>query len=99
MQSRKHSRHGRPFGKRLGVKARHRQRANLQIIFAGRVEKLLTDRWIGQCIVERLALAQRAHIDFDAVGADLLRKRKRAQLLPLEHHPIADADLVSMLRK
>ena len=91
-----HSRHGRPLGKRLGVKTRHRQRTNLQAILAGRVEKLLADLWIGQGILERFALAERAHIDLNAVGADLIRQRKRAEFLPLENHPIADADLVSL---
>ena len=90
-----HPRHGRPLGERLGVETGHRDRADLEAGVAGGVEKLLANGRIGELVVERVALAEAAHVDLDAVGADVLGPLERAELLPLENHPIADADLVA----
>ena len=61
------------------------------------VEKLLANLGVSELIVESLTLAEAAHVDLDAVGADVFGPLECAEFLPLEDHPIADADLVALV--
>jgi len=77
---------------RLGVEARHRDRADAKPACRRLVEKLLADRSVGELVVEGGPVAEAAHVHLDAVGADLRGQFEGAELLPLEDHPVADTD-------
>jgi hypothetical protein len=66
------------------------------VILVGCIQKLLSNCGICEGVFERVSLAERAHIDFDAIGSNLLCQWKRTKLLSLEHHPVAHTDFVSV---
>jgi hypothetical protein len=61
-----------------------------------RVEELLARGGVRQLILERFALAERAHVHFHAVRADVFGRLKRAEPLAFENHPITDGDFVTL---
>ena len=52
----------------------------------------------GELIIKRFPVAQTAHIHLHSVRPDFLCQRKRAQFLPLQNHPIAHGNSISLLR-
>ena len=50
---------------------------------------------VAELVVEGVALAQSAHVDFDAVASDFACQGELADFLAFENHPVAHGDFIT----
>ena len=82
--------------KTLCEESAHSHRRHFDIEAVGIVAELSRLRTITELVVEEHTLAQRSHVHFDTIGAELTGKRKLTEFLPLEHHPVACRNVIAL---
>ena len=84
-----------PGDETLGKETTHGHRSNGHTQTVGRAAKHFRLTPVTQLIVEEPALAERSHVEFHTIGSYLPGKGKLAELLTLEHHPVAGGHAIA----
>src|SRR5437870_1996680 len=83
-------------GPGLTIEAGERDGGDFDAQLSRLSEKLLAHLVLTQLVFDVRPIAERAHVNDDTVQAAILAQLDCPQFLPLEQHPIARGDLVSL---